>query len=247
MFGRVAKTAVGTKTGRRASRAAAKGVWKVGKTKTARKAAKGGVVGAGRTARFAAKTKAGKEAGKLGGKGLAKARRGFGRTAASKGRREVQAAQKNLDSRRSGGSRLLKLGVFALVVVALGVAVSRLLKDEEAGSSFTDAGEGSGVGGDAARDSAYSDPGSGPLIGEERRGSTQGVGEDQPEVEQRIRTRIGEDERTRDMPRVNVKVIDGVAELRGPAPSEEAKDAAGEIAAQIEGVREVRNLIEVGS
>jgi osmotically-inducible protein OsmY len=71
------------------------------------------------------------------------------------------------------------------------------------------------------------------------------VGEQQEEVEQRIRTQIGEDPRTMDMPRVNVEVNDGIAELRGEAPSEEAKAAAGEIASGVEGVREVRNLITV--
>ena len=91
----------------------------------------------------------------------------------------------------------------------------------------------------------YSDPSSGPLIGEQPRGSVEGVGEQQEEVEQRIRTRIGEDPRTAEMPRVNVEVNDGVAELRGEAPSEEAKLAAGEIAQEVEGVREVRNLITV--
>jgi osmotically-inducible protein OsmY len=92
---------------------------------------------------------------------------------------------------------------------------------------------------------SYSDPSSGPLIGEQQRGSLEGVTEQQEEVEQRIRTRIGEDPRTMDMPRVNVEVNDGVAELRGEAPSEEAKAAAGEIASGIEGVREVRNLMTV--
>ena len=91
----------------------------------------------------------------------------------------------------------------------------------------------------------YSDPSSGPLIGDQPRGSVEGVGEQQEEVEQRIRTRIGEDPRTAEMPRVNVEVNDGVAELRGEAPSEEAKLAAGEIAQEVEGVREVRNLITV--
>ena len=90
----------------------------------------------------------------------------------------------------------------------------------------------------------YSDPSSGPLIGEHH-GSVAGVGESQPEVEQRIRTLIGEDPRTASMPRVNVEVIDGVAELRGPAPSQEAREAAAEIAAGVEGVTEVRNLIVV--
>ena len=92
----------------------------------------------------------------------------------------------------------------------------------------------------------YSDPSSGPLIGEQHRGPVEGVPTQQAEVEQRIRTRIGEDSRTADMPRVNVEVIDGVAELRGSAPSEDARIAAGEIAAGVEGVSEVRNLIAVG-
>jgi hypothetical protein len=92
---------------------------------------------------------------------------------------------------------------------------------------------------------SYSDPSSGPLIGEQQRGSVEGVAEQQEEVEQRIRTQIGEDPRTMDMPRVNVEVNDGVAELRGEAPSEEAKAAVGEIASSTEGVREVRNLITV--
>jgi hypothetical protein len=91
----------------------------------------------------------------------------------------------------------------------------------------------------------YSDPSSGPLIGEQRRGSVEGVTEQQEEVEQRVRTSIGEDPRTMDLPRVNVEVNDGVAELRGTAPSEDAKSAAGEIASGVEGVREVRNLITV--
>ena len=91
----------------------------------------------------------------------------------------------------------------------------------------------------------YSDPSAGPLIGEHHRGSVAGVGESQEEVEQRIRTRLGEDPRTADMPRVNVEVIDGVAELRGAAPSPEAREAAGEIASEIAGVTEVRNLIVV--
>jgi hypothetical protein len=90
----------------------------------------------------------------------------------------------------------------------------------------------------------YSDPASGPLIGEQH-SDVEGVGEQQEEIEQRIRTHIGEDPRTAEMPRVNVEVNDGIAELRGTAPSEDAKLAAGEIAQQVEGVREVRNLIQV--
>ncbi|MCA1849429.1 MAG: BON domain-containing protein, partial [Actinobacteria bacterium] len=91
----------------------------------------------------------------------------------------------------------------------------------------------------------YSDPSSGPLIGRIHRGRISEVPEQQEEVENRIRTRIGEDPRTIDLPRINVEVNDGVAELRGPAPSEDVKEAAGEIAASTEGVREVRNLLTV--
>jgi hypothetical protein len=90
----------------------------------------------------------------------------------------------------------------------------------------------------------YSDPSSGPLIGEHH-GAVEGVGEEQEELEQRIRTNIGEDPRTAEMPRVTDDVHDGVAELRGTAPSEDAKLAAGEIAQEVDGVREVRNLITV--
>lgn len=91
----------------------------------------------------------------------------------------------------------------------------------------------------------YSDPSSGPLIGRDQGGVVEGVPEQQEEVEQRIRTRIGEDPRTADLPALNVEVNDGIAELRGTSPSEEAKQAAGEITQETEGVREVRNLITV--
>lgn len=91
----------------------------------------------------------------------------------------------------------------------------------------------------------YSDPSSGPLIGEQHRGQVGDVPVQHEEVENRIRTLIGEDPRTSDMPHLNVEVNDGIAELRGPAPSQEARQAAGEIAAGVEGVSEVRNLIVV--
>ncbi len=92
----------------------------------------------------------------------------------------------------------------------------------------------------------YSDPSSGPLIGEQHRGNVEGVPEQQEEVEQRVRTRIGEDPRTADMSRVNVEVNDGVAELRGVASSEAQALAAGEVASAVDGVREVQNMITVG-
>lgn len=94
---------------------------------------------------------------------------------------------------------------------------------------------------------AYSDPSSGPLIGEEHRGQVGEVPVQHEEIENRIRTRIGEDPRTAEMPHVNVEVNDGVAELRGVASSEAMAQAAGEIAQETDGVNEVRNMIAVSS
>ena len=64
--------------------------------------------------------------------------------------------------------------------------------------------------------------------------------------EQRIRTRVGEDPRTLGMQRLNVEVNDGVAEIRGIAPTEDAKAAVQDIASNTEGVREVRMMMTVG-
>ena len=94
---------------------------------------------------------------------------------------------------------------------------------------------------------SYSDPSSGPLIGEQHRGQVGEVPVQQEEVENRIRTRLGEDPRTAEMPHVNVEVNDGIAELRGVASSEAMAQAAGEIAQETEGVNEVRNMINVSS
>lgn len=89
----------------------------------------------------------------------------------------------------------------------------------------------------------YSDPSSGPLTGRSHGTGPAGIPEQQEEVEQRIRTRVGEDPRTLGLSRLNVEVNDGIAEIRGTAPSQAAKDAVGEIAATVEGVREVRNML----
>ncbi len=94
---------------------------------------------------------------------------------------------------------------------------------------------------------SYSDPSSGPLIGEQHRGQVGEVPVQQEEVENRIRTRLGEDPRTADMPHVNIEVNDGVAELRGVAGSEAMAQAATEIAETTEGVTEVRNMLNVVS
>jgi osmotically-inducible protein OsmY len=65
------------------------------------------------------------------------------------------------------------------------------------------------------------------------------------ELEQRIRTRVGEDPRTSDVPRLDVEVDDGVAEIRGEVHSDDGKSAVEEIATGVEGVTEVRNLLAV--
>ncbi|MGB3680879.1 MAG: BON domain-containing protein [Rubrobacteraceae bacterium] len=267
MLGRTAKTALKTRTGRRvtrdilkgsikagnsrggrgAAKAGVKGLFKAGSSRSGRDAAKAGARGFGKLAKTGAKLKAGKEAGKAGTKGAAKAGRGFGKLATKKGKRELRVAEKTLKSERSRGGRSLWYVLIALA--GLGV-VALLARSGSKGSSTEtdDSGQpGSGAAAGDGADRAHSDPSSGPLIGGDHGGSIGGVTEDQPEVAQRIKTRIGEDERTRDVPRVNVEVSEGLAELRGVAPSDEAKDAAGEIAADTEGVTEVRNLIEVSS
>ncbi|WP_273886965.1 BON domain-containing protein [Rubrobacter naiadicus] len=160
------------------------------------------------------------------------------------------------------GSGALRYGLAALVGFAAGVMIFRSrrsrrgpevsfggIQSREAGTSGAERwGSGVTVGESPARTGAgrsYSEPSEGPLVGEERRPRTEvATGRDES-IEQRIRTQIGEDPRTATMARVNVEVDEGVAELRGEAPSENARQAAGEIAASTEGVREVRNLITV--
>jgi hypothetical protein len=196
-----------------------------------------------------------------------------GKLAWKAGKSEAKLIRRAMSAQQSRKSRYFKYAIFTLIGLALGAAIARSRKDSgasEESSSFTDttgphapdpgspagrrgetwgsgtatgaAGGGGPQGTGAERD--YSDPSSGPLIGDQH-GPVEGVGEEQDDLEQRIRTNIGEDPRTSEMPRVNVEVNDGVAELRGVAPSEDAKLAAGEIAQAVEGVREVRNLITV--
>src|ERR671921_883947 len=216
------------------------------------------------------KRKAAKFGAKAGARVAPVAGRTAGKTAWKLGKAEAKLIRRAMSSREPKKTRYLKYGFFTLIGLAIGAAIARSKKSDasDASSSFTGttgqhapdpgspAGQrgqtwGSGTptgtagGGGANLTGAerdYSDPAAGPLIGEEH-SDVEGVGEQQEEVEQRIRTNIGEDPRTAEMPRVNVEVNDGIAELRGAAPSEDAKLAAGEIAQQVEGVREVRNLI----
>lgn len=239
MLGRTAKSTLKSPTGRRASKSLAKEAFKASRTRGGKGAAKAGARGTAKLAKTGAKLKAGKEATKAGAKGASKAGRGFGKVASKKGKREFRVAEKNLQS-GGGGRKLLKFGLLALAGLGIGALIARAIGGQDSSSD-------SSHGPTEGASQSHSDPSSGPLIGEARRGDIEGVTESQPEAEQRIKTQIGEDERTRDMPRVNVEVNGGVAEIRGEAPSEEAKEAAGEIAADTEGVSEVRNLIEVSS
>jgi BON domain len=218
------------------------------------------------------KRRAAKAGAKAGARVAPVAGRTAGKAAWKLGKAEAKLIRRAMSAQESKKSRYFKYGIFTLIGLAIGAAIARSKRGEtpEGSSSYTGttgphapdpgspAGErgqtwGSGTpvgtagGGGANRTGAerdYSDPASGPLIGEQH-SDVEGVGEQQEEIEQRIRTNIGEDPRTAEMPRVNVEVNDGIAELRGAAPSEDAKQAAGEIAQQVEGVREVRNMITV--
>ena len=219
------------------------------------------------------KMKGARAGARVGAKVAPRAGRTAGKLAWKAGKSEAKLIRRAMSAQQSRKSRYFKYAIFTLIGLAIGAAMARSRKDSGTSgesSSFTGttgqhapepgspagqrgetwgsgtptdtAGGGGPQGTGAERD--YSDPASGPLIGEQH-GTVEGVGEEQDDLEQRIRTNIGEDPRTADMPRVNVEVNDGVAELRGVAPSEDAKLAAGEIAQAVEGVREVRNLITV--
>lgn len=245
MIRRVAKTAVGTKTGRRASTKAIKAA---AGTRTGRKALKAGAKSAGKAGLRAGKV--GVKAGKVGAKHKAS---NVGTPTASRG--------------------WMKFGLVAVAGFALGALFGRSKSDGASsdytsttghhspdagspagqrgqtwgsGSSLNNAGGGAGTTGGASSGGSAMGPTSAPLIGEQRGPQTDIATERQQEVEQRVKTRLGEDSRTQGMPRVNVEVNDGIADLRGPAPTEAAKQAVGEIALATEGVREVRNLMTVG-
>jgi hypothetical protein len=216
------------------------------------------------------KRRAAKAGAKAGARVAPVAGRTAGKAAWKLGKAEAKLIRRAMSAQESKKSRYFKYVIFTLIGLAIGAAIARSKKGEtpEGSSSYTGTtgphapdpgspagergqtwGSGTPVGtaGGANRTGAerdYSDPSSGPLIGGQH-SDVEGVGEQQDELEQRIRTQIGEDPRTAEMPRVNVEVNDGIAELRGAAPSEDAKQAAGEIAQGVEGVREVRNLITV--
>jgi hypothetical protein len=192
-------------------------------------------------------TKAGTRLGaRFGARVAPKAGKLAGKTTWRAGKTQARLTKQALSSKEPVGARVFKYGLLALAGFAIGALVARSRSDNGGSPSSTDTEYQHPE--DPNRTGAergYSDPSSGPLIGEQHRGQIGDVPVQHEEVENRIRARIGEDPRTRDIPRVNVEVNDGVAELRGVAPTEDAKQAAGEVAASTEGVREVRNLLTV--
>src|SRR5215210_7740651 len=172
------------------------------------------------------KRKGAKLGAKVGARVAPKAGKAAGKTAWKLGKGQAKLTRRAMTSREPTPIRYAKYGFFALIGLAVGTLIARRNgSGPDTSSSFTDttgqhapdAGSPAGqrgetwgtgtptgtAGGDSRTDSerSYSEPSSGPLIGQEQRGSVEGVGEQQEEVEQRIRTQIGEDPRTMDMPR----------------------------------------------
>jgi hypothetical protein len=55
----------------------------------------------------------------------------------------------------------------------------------------------------------------------------------------KVRTRLGEDPRTSELPSLNINVVDGTVVVRGPAPDETDEDAIRDVVGSVDGVREV--------
>ena len=208
---------------------------------------------------------------KTGRKATVAAGKAAGKAAAKTGKAQAKLAKRALSSSEPAGSRFLKYGLFAVGGFAIGALVARSSGGSE-GSSSTGTGQQGPNANDSAASSAapesgvarpplqkpedtnrvgaersYSDPSSGPLIGRSHDPERGDVPVQYEEVENRIRTKIGEDPRTLGLQHLNVEVNDDVADIRGVAPSQNAKDAVSELAADTPGVREVRNLMTVSS
>lgn len=192
------------------------------------------------------KRRAGKAAGRYGAKAGRKVAPHMGRNAWRLGKAEAKLVQKALSSREPRSARYAKYALFTLIGVGIGALLKRSVESSNGqqtwgGSDFQSPGESNRPGAERS----YSDPSDGPLIGSTGGSATTGVPPENEEAEQRVKTALGEDDRTKDAPRINVAVTEGVAELRGPVPSEAAKKAAEEIARGTQGVRDVRNLLTV--
>jgi hypothetical protein len=194
--------------------------------------------------------------------GAGKAGKLGARSAGRAARAEAKLIKHALSSREPRSVRWSKYGALALGGVLIGILIGRLgAKDarEEIGERAGDLREDIRDRAQEARERAESARerveekveetevfgGEEPFPAGDAGDVEAVVPQEQEEVEQRLRTRLGEDPRTADLPRMNVQVIEGVAEIRGVVPSEEVKQAVEEIARETEGVVEVRNLVEV--
>ncbi len=206
-------------------------------------------------ARKAAKTAVGSKVAKS-------AARRAGKTALAGGKAQAKLGKQALSSQEPAGSRFLKYGLFAVVGFVIGALVARSSNRDDALSytGETWGGSTAGTGSDPAAPTSfqrpedpnrtgtgreYSDPSAGPLIGRSHRGQVGDVPVQHEEIENRIRTRVGEDTRTSDVPHLNVEVNDTVVDLRGQVHSEEEKQAIEEIASSTAGITEVRNYLTV--
>jgi len=186
------------------------------------------------------------------------------KTARGAGKATLKGGSRVLTPGRSIVPPYLKYGFFALIGFAVGALVARSGNRQDAstftGTTGTAGGSAPGMVSDPAAPAShqrsedpnrtgaereYSDPSAGPLIGRSHRDRTEDIPVQEEEVENRIRTRVGEDPRTLDLPHLNVEVNDGVADIRGEVHTEEEKQAVEEIASNTEGVTEVRNLLTV--
>ena len=206
-----------------------------------------------------------------GRKATAIAGKSAGRAALGVGKAQVGLARQALSSSEPAGPRLLKYGLFALAGFTIGALVARSAGGSEDSSSSAESTlQQSSDGADrqgtqpesgiaeaplqmpedpnrTGAERGYSDPSGGPLIGRSHNPEAGDVPVQHEELENRIRSRIGEDPRTLGLQHLNVEVNDDVADIRGVAPSQTAKEAVSEIAAETPGVREVHNLMTVSS
>ena len=181
--------------------------------------------------------------------------------ARSAGKLALKGGVRAATPRDPATTRYLRYGFFALVGFVVGALIARSGNREDASTFTGAAGGAAGTVSDPARPESpqrpedpnrtgtgrdYSDPSSGPLVGRGRPSEPPPeIPVQHEEVENRIRTQVGEDPRTSDLPHLNVEVNDDVADIRGQVHSEEEKQAVEEIARGTEGVREVNNLLTV--
>ncbi|CAN5782660.1 hypothetical protein BH23ACT10_BH23ACT10_13850 [soil metagenome] len=60
-----------------------------------------------------------------------------------------------------------------------------------------------------------------------------------PQLADKVRTRLGEDPRTTDLPSLNINVVDGTVVVRGSLPDDADEGAVRDVVADVDGVRDV--------